>query len=95
MNAIHNCLKYAKQDVYFQLGTEEGMLKISVSDDSGGYPEHILKSDVSDVKDVRAGTGLGLRFAHLIASAHKANGKTGFVRLRNDGQRAVFDILIP
>lgn len=95
MNAIHNCLKYAKTDVRLKLSMEDDMLKISVSDDSGWYPEHILKSDVSDVKDVKAGTGLWLRFANFIAKAHKKDGRSGFVRLCNDGNRAVFEILIP
>jgi hypothetical protein len=54
---------------------------------------HILRSDISDVKDVKA--GLGLRFANLIAKAHANNGKFGFVWLYNDGERAVFEILIP
>lgn len=58
MNAVHNCLKYAKNEIRFVLGMEDGMLKISVSDDSGGYPEHILTSDVSNVKELKAGTGL-------------------------------------
>jgi signal transduction histidine kinase len=35
MNAIHNCLKYAKNEVNFHLDIENNMLKISVSDDSG------------------------------------------------------------
>lgn len=95
MNAIHNCLKYAKNDVNFHLDMEDGMLKISVSDDSGWYPEHILKSDVSDVKNTKAGTGLWLRFANFIAKTHTSNGKSGFVRLRNECKRAIFEILIP
>jgi signal transduction histidine kinase len=95
MNAVHNALQYAKSEVRFELGMEDGMLRIGVSDDSGGYPEHIIASDVADVKNIKAGSGLGLRFANFIAKAHENNGKSGFVRLRNEENRAVFELLIP
>lgn len=35
MNAVHNCLRYAKTEIVFSLGVENDMLKISVIDDSG------------------------------------------------------------
>ncbi len=35
MNAVHNCLRYAKKEINFSLGIENDMLKISVIDDSG------------------------------------------------------------
>lgn len=100
MNAIHNCLKYAKRSIHLELSIEDEMLKLTVSDDSWGYPLHILQSDMNDVKDVSAGTGLGLRFAHMIAKAHTDKGRSGFIRLRNEiGEwgitRACFEILIP
>lgn len=42
-----------------------------------------------------SGIGLGLRFANFIASSHTKDKKSGFVRVKNDGDRAVFEILIP
>lgn len=35
MNAVHNCLRYAKKEIIFSMGIEHEMLKISVIDDSG------------------------------------------------------------
>lgn len=100
MNAIHNCLKYAKSNIHLELSIEDEMLKLTVSDDSWGYPQHILQSDMDDIKDISAGTGLGLRFADMIAKAHTNKGRSGFVRLRNElwkhkEERACFEILIP
>lgn len=95
MNGVYNCLKYAKTNIHFGLGMDDGMLKISISDDSGGFPSQILECNIDEMKPTKGGTGLGLHFASLIAQAHKAPGKSGFLRLRNEDNRAFFEIFIP
>ena len=71
-----------------------GMLCLAIEDDSDGYPPHILQAVADDKPLNSSGTGLGLRFASLIAKAHKNDGRTGSLHLRNqDG--AVFEIRVP
>lgn len=94
MNALHNSVAYARERIRICARVEEGMLCIAIEDDSDGYPEHILQSVAEDTPLSSSGTGLGLRFASLIAKSHVNNGRTGALRLSNrDG--AVFEIRVP
>ena len=94
INAIHNSVSYARQRIEIRVGRRDGMLAIAVKDDSEGYPPHIIES-VAEGKPLQSnGTGLGLRFARLIAQAHNNEGRTGELRLYNDNG-AVFEISLP
>jgi signal transduction histidine kinase len=93
-NAIHNALDYARSNIRIEAAMQEGCLALTVRDDSNGYPEHILAC--AGVEAVRGGkgTGLGLRFARLIAELHENQGRIGMLRLHNDSG-AVFSLLLP
>lgn len=94
LNAIHNSINYARQRVEIRAGLQDGMLAITIRDDSNGYPPHILEAVVEGRPLQSQGTGLGLRFARLIAEAHRNEGRTGSLRLAND-RGAVFEICVP
>lgn len=94
LNALHNSIAYARESIRICARLEEGMLCIAIKDDSEGYPPHILEALESGKPLQSNGTGLGLRFADLIAKAHVNNGRQGRLVLRND-HGAVFEIRVP
>ena len=94
MNAIHNSVTYARERIRIRARVVEGMLIIAVQDDSDGYPSHILEAVAANEPLASNGTGLGLRFANLIAKAHEKDGRRGRLALFNDGG-AVFEMHLP
>ncbi|MDD5364851.1 MAG: ATP-binding protein [Gallionellaceae bacterium] len=93
-NAIHNSLAYARSRIEIRVGMAEERLCITVSDDSDGYPEHLLHAPGLDTPLGSGGTGLGLRLSQMIAQAHVNRGRTGELRLSNV-PGAAFSILLP
>ena len=94
INGVHNSIRYARNRVEIEARVRDGMLAVLVRDDSDGYPGHILEAVAADKPIESQGTGLGLRFARLIARAHRNEGRTGDLYLYND-PGAVFEIRIP
>lgn len=94
LNAIHNSIAFARERMRISARLDDGMLCVAVQDDSAGYPPHILEAVATDTPLNSSGTGLGLRFASLIAKAHENNGRHGRLVLRNDGG-AVFEMWVP
>jgi signal transduction histidine kinase len=93
-NAIHNSLAHARSGIRIEADMVEGCLAFSVRDDSAGYPDHILAGGSAPEGWSSNGTGLGLRFARLIAQAHENQGRFGELRLFNENG-AVFRFLLP
>lgn len=94
LNALHNSISYARDHIVIRARVEDGMLCIAIQDDSDGYPAHILEAQAGGQPLQSNGTGLGLRFANLIAKAHVNKGRTGSLRLHNHNG-AVFEIRVP
>ncbi len=94
VSAMHNSVSYAASSLAIEAGMQEGMLRLSIRDDSDGYPQHILECVAQDRPFSAKGTGLGLTFAKLIAEAHENRGRKGELRLAND-IGAVFSLLLP
>lgn len=94
INALHNSISYARERIRITAKVDDGMLCLAIEDDSEGYPPHILQAVAEDKPLSSSGTGLGLRFASLIAKAHKNNGRTGCLHLSNHNG-AVFEIRVP
>lgn len=94
LNAIHNSISYARSRIRIAARVEDGMLCLAIEDDADGYPPHILEAVAEDRPLHSSGTGLGLRFASLIAKAHENNGRRGQLRLRNESG-SVFEIRVP
>lgn len=94
INAIHNSLSFAREHIRIRARMDDGMLCLAVEDDSDGYPPHILEAVAQDRPLNSSGTGLGLRFASLIAKSHENDGRRGALSLRNDNG-SVFEIRVP
>lgn len=94
INAIHNSLAYARTTIRIEAGVEAGRLKLTIRDDSDGFPAHILSNAAADTPHHSGGTGLGLHFARLIAQTHVNQGRQGELRLSNEAG-AVFSLLLP
>jgi K+-sensing histidine kinase KdpD len=94
VNGIHNSLLHAHSAIRIEADMIDGCLAFSVRDDSKGYPEQILASGAGEIHQGSMGTGLGLRFARLIAQAHDNRGRPGELRLFNENG-AVFQLLLP
>ncbi|MDE3021083.1 MAG: HAMP domain-containing histidine kinase [Pseudomonadota bacterium] len=99
-NALNNAFRYAGQKIMLRAVKDEGVLVISIEDDGPGYPETL----VGEVKEVASGvnfhtgsTGLGLRFAAMVANVHQNKGRCGTVRLENGGAfgGGCFRIILP
>jgi len=93
-NAIHNSLSYARAQIGLRASMVDGMLAFTVSDDSNGYPAHILDALANGTPFQPGGTGLGLRLAQMIADAHSNQGRRGELRLAN-APGASFSLLLP
>jgi len=94
LNAIHNALAYARSGIRIEADMQEGFLAFTIRDDSEGYPQQVLASAGESVASGGKGSGLGLRFARLIAELHENQGRNGTLRLYND-DGAVFSLLLP
>ncbi len=94
INAIHNSLSFARRCIRIRARMDDNMLCLAIEDDSDGYPAHILQAAADDQPLNSSGTGLGLRFASLIAKAHENNGRRGALALRNENG-SVFEIRVP
>ncbi|MBI5330500.1 MAG: sensor histidine kinase [Betaproteobacteria bacterium] len=93
-NALHNALAYARTRIRIEADLLDGHLAFTVRDDSAGYPAAILACGGEHAVESVKGTGLGLRFAQLLAELHENQGRRGALRLYND-QGAVFSLLLP
>ncbi len=73
---------------------------VEIHDDGEGYPADMLDNSDEGINNLNlaAGrTGLGLFFAHMIARAHRNQGRTGRIELSNGGEfgGAVFRLVLP
>lgn len=93
-NALHNSLAHARSRIRVEADMVDGCLAFSVRDDSAGYPEHILAYGHGGTDYALSGTGLGLKFARLIAEVHENQGRIGELRLFNENG-AVFRLILP
>jgi signal transduction histidine kinase len=94
LDALRNALRHARCTVRFACFHEAaGGLRFSIEDDGGGYPADWLRAvDVGENDSLamrESGSGLGLRFACLIAARHQLPGaqagRQGHLQLSNDG----------
>lgn len=92
-DALRNAARFARRTVRFALARNADGICFEVRDDGPGYPADALAGDGGTMRD--SGSGLGLRFARLIARRHATPaGRQGRVELENDGG-AVFRLILP
>ncbi len=102
-NAINNAVRYTRSKIVLKAFEEDGFLVISVQDDGSGYPEQMLEeqsqpgSGGTGVDFSSGTTGLGNYFSRIVAELHQSNGKRGFIRMTNQGERggSCFSIHLP
>lgn len=85
-DAVRNAVRHARQRVTVGIERDpHGGIALVVQDDGPGFPEAILANDEPRMAD--NGSGLGLRFARLVASRHRTpDGRNGTITLTNTGR---------
>ncbi len=88
-NIVGNSIRYARSLIRVSVTVTANELGLQIDDDGDGYPQKMLH-DVEDftnrINFSSGSTGLGLFFAHRIASIHKRNSRNGHIRLANGGK---------
>jgi len=95
-----NAMRYCKKQILIRIEVKDGFCVIAIEDDGDGYPESMLKSNETSMRDfdISTGrTGLGLFFARIIAEAHTNDDKRGSIHLANGGVLggSVFTLKLP
>lgn len=101
-STIGNAQRYSNSRILLSAEQGQGFLVLRVEDDGAGYPQSMQESLATDQADngmafTKGRTQLGLFFAHQIARLHKADGRTGHIRLRNHHQLpgGCFELWLP
>lgn len=86
--ALHNAMRFSRQEVVMSAREEDGQLVLSIDDDGPG----LGAVDPSDQS-----TGLGTALCKAVAEAHTCAGRIGQVKLINrpDGTGARFELWLP
>lgn len=93
LDALRNALRHANSRVNLRVAlTPAGSLCFEVADDGPGFPEAILSGSETPMNS--QSSGLGLRFARLIAQHHVTpDGQVGRIELSNQqGARFVLNL---
>ncbi len=95
-----NALRYSRSQLLLRATEQDRQLLVEIHDDGEGYPADMLDNSDEGINNLNlaAGrTGLGLFFAHMIARAHRNQGRTGRIELSNGGEfgGAVFRLVLP
>lgn len=87
-NILNNAYKYTRDRIELKAWLEDGWLRLTIADNGPGYPEDMLKPDAflqTGISFDTGSTGLGLYFAHQVASLHSHNQREGHIRFENSG----------
>lgn len=85
VQAMHNALRYTRDQVRLVATVTDGRLEFRVEDNGSGYPESML-CDLPAPQRIRfatGSTGLGLYFSSVVAQLHKNRDRQGETRLEN------------
>lgn len=90
LDALRNSLRHARSSVSLSVTLVPGDgLHFTITDDGPGYPQEVLAGGDAITPMAEGSSGLGLRFARLIADLHRTpQGRHGRLELSNqDGAR--------
>lgn len=88
INALNNAYNYTKDKIHIVAHIRDGMLEMRVEDNGRGYPESLLRENITENKGVSfatGSTGLGFYFSSKVAGMHKNAGKQGSLSIENGG----------
>jgi len=83
---LNNAIRYSDTQLRLSVIKEQGFIVFCMEDDGSGYPDKLLSRDVADQSQtdwISGSTGLGLHFVATIAAFHKANNRTGSIKIDN------------
>jgi two-component system, OmpR family, sensor histidine kinase SenX3 len=97
---INNAYKYANDKIQIKGEESAGYVKLTIEDNGGGYPEHMLFDQPQQKTSSNFGTGstgLGLYFSAQVASLHKNKGRVGYIQITNQQELngGCFSIFLP
>lgn len=99
LDALRNSSRHAKAGIRFGVARASEGLVFAIADDGPGFPPEVLRG--ADTAMDSGSSGLGLRFARLIARRHTTpNGRHGRIELANaaagdSGGGARFQLFLP
>ncbi len=88
-NIVGNSIRYAESLIRISVAVQANELGIQIDDDGDGYPQKMLldvENFTNRVNLSSGSTGLGLFFAHRIASIHERKNRSGYIQLANGGK---------
>ena len=99
-NVVTNAARYTRDRLRLSAREEDGYLHICVEDNGTGFPEAMLGrgARLQGEGDFAAGrTQLGLHFCAMVAGAHTAGDRAGYIELTNGGELGggCFSIYLP
>ena len=87
-NIIGNAIRYTDKRIVIS-GCQKAQMEIAISDDGAGYPNDMINMQgdyMLGINQSTGSTGLGLFFAQKIAKMHQHKGKSGQIKLSNNGK---------
>ncbi|MFE5027338.1 ATP-binding protein [Streptomyces sp. NPDC056656] len=94
-NLIDNALRHSHGDIHVTATADEGLLRLTVTDEGPGFPADFLPKAFdrfarAEASRTSPGSGLGLAFVAAVAASHG-----GAARAENTGQGAAVSVDIP
>lgn len=99
-DVLSNAIRYSKQQILIDVNIIDNKLNIAISDDSNGYPEHMIcaaKANIESLASNYGRIGIGLLFSKLIVLSHENYGECGNIILENNSKLggSTFTIQLP
>lgn len=96
LDALRNAARHGATRIELNIRNMPGAgLEFSILDDGPGYGAEVLAGHLPEPDSATGATGLGLRFARLVAEHHRTpDGRQGQLRLSN-AAGARFSLLLP
>lgn len=86
--ALHNAVKYTRDQVQLSLLVVDQQLEIRIADNGDGFPAFMMAAAEAGVHGINShtgSTGLGLHFAAKAAHLHRNRTRRGTTQLENGG----------